>query len=322
MTRGVRSVDVVLPTHRGRLWVGEAIESVLAQTHGDLTLSVVDDASGDGTVDFVQQRWADVDSRVRVIGLEPPPRHAAAARLVGLRGGTGAFVAFIDQDDHWLPEKLDRQLARFASGPGVDAVHTDVTHIDEHGHELRGAARGENQARARIDWDELADEALARRLFLGLPIRLVSALVRRSAFEAVGGFDVSLFGGEDWEFWVRFAAAGHRIAHLPEPLVERRVHPAQASSARADERLAGHLAALERVVARHPALADLARERHAALLRRNAWACVRAGRGAEARVRLRELAELGPRTRSERLLWLASFGGPLAARLLDRPKSR
>jgi glycosyltransferase involved in cell wall biosynthesis len=317
MSRSAHSVDVVLPSHRGRLWIGEAIESVLAQTHSDLRLTVVDDASGDGTLDCVRQRWGDADPRVRLIGFDPPPRRAAAARMEGLRGGTGAFVAFIDQDDRWRPEKLGRQLARFASGSAIDAVHTDVAHIDERGRELRSSARAENLARARIDWDELAGEALARRLFLGLPIRLVSVLVRRSAFEAVGGFDTSLFGGEDWEFWVRFAAAGHRVAHLPEPLVERRLHREQTSSARADERLEGHLAALERVVARRPELADLARERRAALLRRNAWACVRAGRGADARARLRELAELGPRTRSERLLWLASFGGPLAARLLE-----
>jgi len=321
MSSGPHTVDVVLPTHRGRLWVGEAVESVLAQTHSDLTLTVVDDASGDGTLDFVRRRWAETDPRVRVVGLEPPPRRAAAARMEGLRGGRGAFVAFIDQDDHWRPEKLDRQLARFASAPAADCVHTDVVHIDENGHELRGSARAENQARARIDWDELAGEALARRLFLHLPIRLVSALVRRSAFQAIGGFDTSLFGGEDWEFWVRFAAAGHRVAHLPEALVERRLHPEQVSSARLDERLAGHLAALERVVARRPELADLATPRRAALLRRNAWACVRAGRGADARSHLRELAELGPRTRSERLLWLASFAGPLATRLLrDQPR--
>jgi glycosyltransferase involved in cell wall biosynthesis len=316
MSVGAHRVDVVLPTHRGRLWVGEAIQSVLAQTHSDLRLTVVDDASGDGTFDFVRQRWGDADPRLRVIGLEPPPRGPAAARMEGLRGGSGAFVAFIDQDDRWRPEKLDRQLARFASGPAVDAVHADVAHIDEHGRELRGSARAENETRARIDWDELVGDALVRRLFLGGRIRLVTALVRRSAFDAVGGFDTSLIGGEDWEFWVRFAAAGHRLAHLSEPLVERRLHPEQASSARADERLRGHLAALDRVLARRPELADLGVPRRAALLRRNAQACVRAGRGADARDRLRELADLAPLTRSERLLWLASFAGPLASRLL------
>jgi glycosyltransferase involved in cell wall biosynthesis len=54
MSVGAHRVDVVLPTHRGRLWVGEAIQSVLAQTHSDLRLTVVDDASGDGTFDFVR----------------------------------------------------------------------------------------------------------------------------------------------------------------------------------------------------------------------------------------------------------------------------
>jgi glycosyltransferase involved in cell wall biosynthesis len=316
MTEAVAArVDVVLPTHRGRRWVAEAIESVLAQSHRSLHLTVVDDASGDGTYEYVRERYGGTPERVSVLALEAPHR-AAGARMEALRRAHGEFVAFIDQDDRWHAEKLERQLARLARGPEAHAVHTDVVHIDDAGREIPRSARGENAARARIDWDELAGGALVRRLFLDGRIRLASALVRRDAFDAMGGFDASLFGGEDWEFWVRLAAGGHRLAHLPEPLLERRVHAGNVSTTHEDERLEGRLAAIDRVLARHPELSDLAPARRATLLRADAIRKLEAGRPARARSRLRELREIEPGSRAAQLLWLASLSGPLSGPML------
>jgi glycosyltransferase involved in cell wall biosynthesis len=308
-------VDVILPIRCGRRYVREAIESVLAQTHPALHLTIVDDASPDATLEFVRDHCGYRPERISLIGLETQ-RRAAGARMQALRRTRGEFIAFIDYDDRWRPEKLERQLERLAREPQVQAVHTDVVHIDASGRTLPGAADEENAARAALDWDALAGEALVRSCFLRNRIRLVSAMVRREGFDAVGGFDASLFGGEDWEFWVRFAAAGQRIAHLPEPLVERRMHAANTSTTQAERRLEGQLAALDRVLARQPELAELGPARRAALLRTDVLNHLYAGRGARARARLRELRALDANSPGLLALWLLSLAGPLSPPLL------
>lgn len=293
-------VDVILPTYRGRTWVDEAIQSVVDQTHESWSLFIVDDASDDATFAHVCARWSD-DPRITALALESSQR-AAAARMQAIDAGDGRWLAFIDQDDRWHPEKLARQLQRAEARPGADAVHTDCTHIAADGASLPGAARRENAARARVPWDSLQGDALARSCFRANRIRLASALVRRSAFEAAGGFDAALFGGEDWDFWVRFASAGRRIAHIPAPLLERRIHPQATSSARRAERIEGLYCACDLAAARDPFLATLVAERLDALLRRE----FESSGGAAVRARLAERGEsLAPITRAK--FWLLSF---------------
>jgi glycosyltransferase involved in cell wall biosynthesis len=278
-------VDVILPTHCGLAWVDEAIGSVLEQTHESLSLIAIDDASDDGTFAHVCERWSH-DPRVTALALETSQR-AAGARMQALEAGDGEWLAFIDQDDRWRPEKLARQLQRAAAEPRADAVHTDCTHIAADGSPRPGSARRENAARARIDWDGLEGEALARLCFRTNRIRLGSALVRRTAFEAMGGFDAALFGGEDWDFWVRFACAGQRIAHLAEPLLERRIHPQATSTLRRVERIEGLYRACDLAAAREPFLAADVAGRVEALLRRE----LESVGGAAVRARLRERGE-------------------------------
>jgi len=302
-------VDVLLPTHRGRRWVSEAIDSVLAQTHRDVHLVVVDDASSDGTFDLLRERYGAMPERVTLLALETP-RRAAGARMEASRHARGELLAFIDQDDRWLPEKLERQLACLARDPGLAAVHTNVMHIDEAGEPIPGSADIENAGRRAVPWDELQGDSLARVLFLSGRVRLVSALLRREVFEALGGFDTRLFGGEDWEFWVRFAAAGHRMGFLSDALVERREHRENTSVVHADRRLEGQFAALDRVVARHPGFRAWEAGRRAGLLRQDVSVRMRAGRAAEAREHLRAYRR-GTPAATLAALWLLTWSGPL-----------
>lgn len=314
-----RRVDVLLPTHRGRRWVGEAIDSVLAQTHRDVHLVVVDDASPDGTFDLLRERYGAMPERITLLALETPQR-AAGARMEASRHARGAFLAFIDQDDRWLAEKLERQLARIARDPGLAAVHTNVIHIDAAGEPIPGSADIENAGRQAVPWDELQGDALARVLFLSGRVRLVSALLRREVFEALGGFDTSLFGGEDWEFWLRFAAAGHRMALLDDALVERREHQENTSVVHAERRLEGQFAALDRAVARHPRFRAWEAGRRARLLQQDVSARMRAGRAAEARKHLRAYRR-GTPAATLAALWLLTWSGPLHP-FLERAAAR
>jgi glycosyltransferase involved in cell wall biosynthesis len=305
-----RSVDVILPTWRSGPWVDEAIASVLAQTHRALRITVVDDASPDGSAEAVAKRWGDAGGRLAVLRLGERGG-AAAARNEAVRRTQAPLLAFIDQDDRWRPAKLERQVARLEADPGLAAVHTDIVHIDAAGRVRPGEADADNARRAGVAWDRLGPSELLRECFGRIGIRLATALVRRPAFEAVGGFDARHLGGEEWEFWVRLAAAGHRVGHVPEPLVERRIHPGNTSSVAVAERREGHFEAIAAVVARHPELAPLADGLRASVLRTEILTQLRAGRGREARRAARLRLAIAPPGAELRLLWLLSFAGPL-----------
>jgi glycosyltransferase involved in cell wall biosynthesis len=265
------TVDVVLPTHAGERWVAEAIESVLRQTHPLWRLVVIDDCSPDATAERVEAlRHRDPD-RITLVRLDRPHR-AAGARMAGIARSSGDLIAFLDQDDRWLPEKLARQVARFADDPALAAVHTDVEIIDAEGVPRPGAADRENAVRARIAWGTGSD--LSAVLFWKNSIRLASSAVRRSAFEAIGGFDTALFGGEDWEFWVRLADR-FPIAHLPAVLTQRRVHRGNVSRVHSVERSAGKLQALEKMRCGYHHMAPLAAAKRDQLLREAAVAAAR-----------------------------------------------
>ena len=192
--------------------------------------------------------------------------------MAGVARTSGDLIAFLDQDDRWLPEKLARQVACFAGDPSLAAVHTDIEIIDADGVPLAGAADRENAGRARIAWGTGSD--LSAVLFRKNSIRLASSAVRRTAFEAIGGFDSSLFGGEDWEFWVRLADR-FPIAHLPVVLTQRRVHPGNVSRVHSLERSAGKLEALEKMRRGYRHIAPLAAAKRGQLLREATFAAAR-----------------------------------------------
>ncbi len=252
-----RRVDVILPVHGGEAWLEEAIASVVAQTFDGWQLTVVDDASPDASADIVRRAAEAHPGRIELLQ-NTSPRRAAGARMQAIERTSAELIAFLDQDDIWRPEKLALQVARFDEDAELDALHTDAVHIDAEGRPIPGAADRENALRARFGWG--TGPELAARLFDKNAIRLGSAMLRRSAFAAAGGFDATLFGGEDWEFWVRFAAR-FRIGHLGEPLLLRRVHGSNVSRVHAAERAEGKLRALEQMLEAQPQLGPRAARR-------------------------------------------------------------
>jgi glycosyltransferase involved in cell wall biosynthesis len=273
VSSGELTVDVILPTHAGERWIAEAIESVLGQTYTLWRLTVVDDCSPDATADHVEALRQRHPDRISLLRLDRRHR-AAGARMVGIARSGGDLIAFLDQDDLWLPEKLARQVACFARDPTLAAVHTDIEIIDAEGVSREGAADRENAGRAAIAWG--TGDELSASLFRKNSIRLASSAVRRTAFEAIGGFDTSLFGGEDWEFWVRLADR-FPIAHLPEVLTLRRVHGGNVSRVHSLERSTGKLQALAKMERGYRHIAPLAGTKRGQLLREAALAAARQG---------------------------------------------
>jgi glycosyltransferase involved in cell wall biosynthesis len=311
----VMEVDVILPLYQGRRWIGEAIDSVLAQTYPHWHLTIVDDCSPDDTLDYIKEAYKHEDARISFLRLAER-LGPGGARMEAIRRTHGDAIAFIDQDDRWHPQKLEYQLERAKLEPMVQAIHADVQHIDSRGQVLHRSADRENTRRRRIPYDRLEPDELKRHLFLHpTSIRLVSALVLRRPFELVGGFDGTLFGAEDWEFWVRFSALGYHVAHLATPLIERRLHPGNTSNKPVWKEW--HWRATDKVLLAYPDLAELAPRRKASLLRGEIVEALVAGSGRHVRQRARQLVRLMPiDLRGYRLLllcWISPLPRPLLA---------
>jgi glycosyltransferase involved in cell wall biosynthesis len=235
-------VSVVIPAYNRAATIAAAIESVLRQTYSDFELVVVDDGSTDGTLAAAE---AVRDPRVRLVAA-PRNLGAAGARNLGVEEARGAWVAFQDSDDEWLPRKLEKQMARLAGGAHLGAYCGLLT--------LGGLEdRPGERIRLRYVPDPSvvpADGSILPALLRGNAVSTQTLVVRRDLFRELGGFDAGTTPIEDWDFVLRLAARGP-VAFVDEPLVHQRFSP-NSITRWAARRLASH----ERVVAKNRALWD------------------------------------------------------------------
>jgi len=295
-------IDVILPTHNGSLWVHEAIKSVIDQTFKNWRLTIVDDVSTDDTVQKVKSFCATYPDRIRLIQLERN-RRAAGARMEAIRKTDHDIIAFIDQDDRWYSQKLEKQIERFNQAPKVEAVHTDIEYIDESGNVMTGLADAENAIRNLNNYEDADKRELLKIMFFNKKIRLCSSAFRRKSFENVGGFNESLFGGEDWEFWIRFAYHCN-ISHIAIPLVERRLHDDNTSQKYRKKRTEGLFKALSIVENQYPDLFKFVKRRRIFLLKRAILDGIERNRDEETLQYLRKLIGLRPLNFISRIFYL------------------
>jgi glycosyltransferase involved in cell wall biosynthesis len=204
MQRSMPTVSVITPAYNVASYLGEAIESVLAQTFGDLELIIVDDGSTDATFQIASE-YARTDRRIRLVQEEN--RGISGARNRALRMATGSFLAILDSDDVWLPTYLERQLAILISDPSCDIVTGNAWF-------LGGAQDGEL---ARPCPDRRVEPTLSRLLEDETAV-FIMTVFRRRVYEVIGGFDESMRTNEDYDFWIRAAIAGFRFRRNDEPL--------------------------------------------------------------------------------------------------------
>lgn len=206
MTGASSRVSVVIPVFNAQDVIRETIESVLAQTWTDREIVVVDDGSRDGSGDIVRS----FGERVRYIRQENGG--VARARNRGIAESAGRYIALLDHDDLWHPQKLEKQVAVLDRRPEVGMVITDVAHIARDGKPMGIVGAGYNPA-----------EPFARLFVRGYVPTPSAALIRRSVFETAGGFDERFHsaGMDDHELWTRIAAR-YEIANIPEPLTYHR----------------------------------------------------------------------------------------------------
>jgi glycosyltransferase involved in cell wall biosynthesis len=216
-------VTVIICALNAATYIGEAVSSALGSRGVALEVIVIDDGSTDGTWE-VLRTFGDLIRTVRQDNAGP-----YKARNLGARLARGEWLAFLDADDAWLPDKLTKQLA--AATDRIGLVYTDCSNF--------GSAARLKQRQS--DSTRFFEGDVFEPLLLNNFISLSSVLMRKSWFDRMGGFSEEHTGVQDWDLWLRFAAAGGLVALVPDALTRYRSHAGQMSnslSARTSERVA------------------------------------------------------------------------------------
>jgi glycosyltransferase involved in cell wall biosynthesis len=195
----VTLVSVVIPTRDRAELVSRAVDSVLAQTHDELEVIVVDDASRDDTVDRLTARG---DDRLTVIRRVRPSGGASVPRSQGMARARGEWIAFVDSDDEWKPDKVATQLD--AAGPDAALVYSRIDEVH------RDGARTVYPTREAFPL--LPTNDVASTLLRGNFVATSTMMVARPWARRVGEFEPRMVGSEDWEWCLRIALAGGRYA--------------------------------------------------------------------------------------------------------------
>lgn len=227
MARSNHRFSTIIPVFNGARYLGEAIESVMAQTHPALDVIVVDDGSTDGSA-AVAQSFGD-----RVFTVRQQNLGQAAALNAGLAWATGEYVAFLDADDLWEPEKAARQIDRFAARADLSYCVTRMRNFLSPEFESHRAE-------------------LSSALFQDMPGYCCSALMtRRSVFDELGGFDTGLRHANKTAWFLRARDHGAVGEEIGEVLVHRRLHADNFSQAHAQRSLDEYLRLVKQSLDRH-----------------------------------------------------------------------
>jgi len=272
-------VTAVVPVFNAAATITETLLSARSQTYRELEIIVVDDGSTDSSCELVE-RQAGQDARVRL--LRQHNQGVAAARNAGAAAAAGEFLAPLDADDIWFPQKIERQVERFAEdGPDLGLVYGWSATID-------AASRVTKRPMPDNSGWVLADMAL--RNFIG---NASSPLIRMSAFREVGGYDPSLRqrgaqGLEDRKLYL-LLAEGWRFAVVREFLTGYRLLPGNMSSD-VLQMLRSHDAVVSDFLPRHPELAGTFHESRSRLTRYMMRRALKDGRYGHAFSLLRAMA--------------------------------
>jgi len=220
MTEDIKSkplVSVVMPTYNHERFIVEAIESVLNQTYKNIELIIIDKYSEDNT-EVIVRSYATVDSRIRYQKVRNNGV-IAASRNAAIKLAEGDYLAFIDSDDSWLSDKLERVMRIFDENRDVDLVCHDEYHVSGHDNHVIKTGRYGPYKR----YKDL--------LFKGNSISTSAVVVRRDKVLEAGLFSEKedFITAEDYELWLRLSEIS-RIIYLHEVLGNYRIHTASVSA--------------------------------------------------------------------------------------------
>ena len=273
-------VSVIMPAYNTEKYIGESIQSVRDQTYANWELLVVDDGSTDKTAEIIREHAAE-DSRVKYLFQQNGRQ--AKARNTGIENSSGTLIAFLDSDDLWLPEKLERQLHAL-DATNADVVYSNGLIIYEPG-SIPGATDFPIVA-GTIESRKMLDILLLQNRIPGQTV-----LVRKEVCRDAGPFDESpqFHACEDYELWIRFAACGALFHGMSEKLIKYRRHP-EATTHQNSKWLKPALRVVSHHIDKGTLDAKTKRNRLRQLYRNVIAALIEEGQLAEAKEFLREFA--------------------------------
>ena len=301
------NVSVIVPTYNRADLLPQALASVLGQSYGDFELLVVDDGSTDNTADVVARIG---DARIITIAQE----HSglpAVGRNTGMRWAAGPFIAFLDSDDLWLPDKLVQQVALMEANPALGLSYTNCYRFtdDPTRHEPTPLLRPQ---------DMLSGDAFDQ--LYGRPkIPNLTVMIRSAVVADVGYFDEDpqLKANEDYEYWLRIAAR-YPFGHITAPLALYKAHSGGISKA-AVASGRSKLCMIKKLDRLYPetttCLAGIRKRWLASIHYSLGRGLLRENNTAEARIHLQQAWQLDPQPKAA-LFWAASYlGRPIYQRL-------
>lgn len=278
------SISVIMTCHNEEAFIEQAIRSVVAQTAYEMIdeIIVVNDGSSDGSQALLEKLAGEIGKlRIIVAGGVGLP----AARNLALRQASGDFIALLDGDDYWVPEKTERQMRAFARSGQIGLVYSDFFDFT-----LPDAS---DAALVPVRPYHATDEATLATYFIhDAPIVPSTTIIRRETFDDVGLFDAEVRLGEDTEMFLRIAERW-RFEHVPGGFLYKRRH-GKNLTAQLERLLPVAQMLTERFTARNPSLRPLAAKRMA---RRYASAG-------------NDCAKHGERTKAMNYLWRAFRSDP------------
>ncbi len=200
-------VSIIIPSYNSAKFVSEAVDSALAQTYPKIEIIIVDDGSSDNTKEVIA-KYGD-----KINYIYQANKGLAGARNTGIAAAAGEFVALLDADDIFLPEKIAKQVEFLKSHPGCDISYSDLYHFwDDRPQEL-----------LELGYKYYSGDEVLPRLIERDFIAPLTMLIRKSVFERFGVFDEQFRRSEDLEFLVRILKQGARICFLSERLAKLRL---------------------------------------------------------------------------------------------------
>jgi len=232
MMNNIPKISVIIPTHNRQNFLSRAIESVFSQTFCDFEMLIIDDGSTDQTKEAVKKYIVTQPDKIKYFYQDN--KGPSAARNKGIQQASGEYVAFLDDDDEWLPDKLECQITGFSKNKNIGLAYTDYYIITE------------DLTAPHIHHCEEFNRAKFEKMFyVKNLISTPTIMARKECFEKLGLFDEGLEVAEDWDMWLRLFKQ-YDFLHIPQPLVKVNVGSTSQSSD-GDKNLANDLKFLDKI---------------------------------------------------------------------------
>lgn len=211
-------VSVIIPTYNRDLYLKQTIQSVLSQTYQNIEIIVVDDGTPNGKNELLCKKF----DQVKYIKIENSGG-PAKPRNIGIREAKGKYIAFVDDDDLWLPTKLELQVGILENNPTFGLVHSCCEVVDEYGVK-------KNEIIGRPGSLDVKHGDVSMRMMGNWTLMMPTPLIRKEVVDEVGFFNEKIpSAGEDTEFWTRCAFTT-QFYYIDEPLAHYRVHSGNISA--------------------------------------------------------------------------------------------